>query len=49
LRISLKYVLSRGVPYIVGKLSTRATILLYTSFYLEVFTRSYGLQKFSKS
>jgi len=49
LGISLKYVLSRGAPYIVGKLSTRPTILIYTSFYLKVFTRSYGLQKFSES
>jgi hypothetical protein len=35
----------RGVPHIVGKLSTRATMLFKTSSQLKVFTRSYGLSK----
>jgi len=32
-----------GVPHIFGKLSMRATTLLYTSPESEVFTQSYGL------
>ncbi len=37
------------MPHIVGKISTRATTLLYTSFQLEVFTQNYGHLKLWKS
>jgi hypothetical protein len=40
-RISLKYMHARGVPHTIGKISTRATTLFWTSLQLEVFTRSY--------
>jgi hypothetical protein len=36
------------VPHIVGKLSTRATILLYTSLQSKIYIRSYGPPKCQK-
>jgi hypothetical protein len=38
-----------GMKNIIGKLSMRATTLLYTSPQSEVCTRSYGLPKCQKS
>jgi len=38
-----------GVPHIVGKLFTRATIFLLNSFQSEVFTSSSGCPKWQKS
>jgi hypothetical protein len=37
-----------GVPTIVGKISTRATMFFQTSFQLEVCTQNYGASKVAK-
>jgi len=39
----------RGVPHIVGKLSTRATVLLQTALRSEVCSQSYGAPKSRES
>jgi hypothetical protein len=38
-----------GVPYIIGKISTRATTLCETSFQSKVYTKSYGPSKWQES
>jgi hypothetical protein len=42
--IALNYMFTRGMPHIIGKLSTRAIALLHTSPQSKVNTTSYGLK-----
>jgi len=47
--IDLIYLAARGVPHIVGKISTRATTLLLTAPQSEVCSQSYGASKSRES
>jgi hypothetical protein len=48
-RIDPIYLVAGGVPHIVGKLSTRATTLLWTALQSKVCSQSYGAPKSRES